>query len=68
MIIAITSFPTLMLADPFYESAQSFVASLLSVPINDRFAMEFDATVGWVLGCIQYGLLAGLIRGWWRGA
>jgi hypothetical protein len=57
MFVLFSALPTSLLADWFRPLRES-LASLLQLPVNDRFAMSFDATLGWIMGCLQYGILA----------
>jgi hypothetical protein len=63
MITAIIAHPTYLLLTPFYESLRGFLADSLHRPVDDRFAMEFDAISGWLMGCLQYGAVAALVWG-----
>jgi predicted permease len=49
-----------------YEWARDAVASVMHQPVTDRFAIAFDATFAWALGCVQYGVLGILIARSWR--
>jgi len=55
MIVAISAHPTYFLLMPYYEAFRGTLAAWLQLPVNDRFAMEFDAITGWLIGCLQYG-------------
>ena len=61
MLVAIFAHPTYLLLKPSYESLRSVAAVWLQCPMDDRFAMEFDAITGWLIGCVQYGAITGLL-------
>lgn len=67
MLVAIFAHPTYLLLMPYYEELRSASASWLHQPVDDRFAMEFDAITGWLMGCLQYGSVAGFLT-WLRKA
>mgnify|MGYP003605525160 CR=1 FL=1 len=59
MFTFILSFPTSLATALFdYDGLRTYVASIANVPVDDRFAMIFDAFFGWFCGCVQYGGLA----------
>jgi hypothetical protein len=61
MLVAIFAHPTYLVLMPAYESLRSIAAAWLHHPVDDRFAMEFDAITGWLMGCLQYGAVAALL-------
>jgi hypothetical protein len=60
MLVSFTAMPTSLLAKYIWPLRQP-LADLLNLPVNDRFAMSFDAITGWFFGCLQYGSLAAII-------
>jgi hypothetical protein len=60
IIAMIAAFPTSLLFSKAldYSALREASALFLGLPVNDRFAMVFDAFVGWLLGCFQYGSIA----------
>jgi hypothetical protein len=62
-----SSLPTSLLADAtqFWRLREP-VAVLLHQPVTDRVAMSLDASVGWLMGCIQYSLIAIACVRLWR--
>jgi hypothetical protein len=67
ILIVMSAFPTSSLTSPLWQLREP-LAVALHLSVNDRFAMSFDAALGWLLGCFQYGILAvvigRLIRFW----
>ena len=67
ILVVLSAFPTSSLASSLWQLREPLAAAL-HLTANDRFAMSFDATLGWLLGCLQYGMLAivagRLIRFW----
>jgi len=67
ILIVMSAFPTSSLTSSIWQLREPLAAAL-HLSVNDRFAMSFDAILGWLLGCFQYGILAvvigRLIRFW----
>jgi hypothetical protein len=67
MLVVASALPTSLVADAVQlERLREPIATLLHQPVTDRLAMSFDASVGWLMGCIQYSLIAVAGHRVWR--
>ncbi len=57
IMVLLTAVPTSLLTGLIdYGALRESIAAVLHQPVSDRLAMSMDACVGWLLGCIQYGV------------
>jgi hypothetical protein len=67
IMIYISSMPTGSIINIIgYMQTRARIAQFLNLLVNDRFAMIFDASVGWAFGCIQWGIVAVIIWHFYR--
>jgi hypothetical protein len=57
MTVFLSAFPTSLLAESSWHLREP-IAAALHQPVTDRLAMSLDAVTGWLVGCIQYSVLA----------